>query len=387
LSPFNHSTVETPKAPAAEFRFVRSSDLGVSIGRLPRGDRNAITDVEGVAVGHRTRRESDRIRTGVTIVRPHPGNVFERPVPAGAFVLNGFGKSAGLMQVRELGTIETPIALTNTLAVGTAFSALVDHVTSRTDARSVNPLVLECNDGTLNAIEDRPVTEADVHAAIESADASDRSVEEGAIGAGTGMTAFGFKGGIGTASRVVRPIDDEFVVGSIVLANFGDRRDLTVAGVRVGEALPDAVDPSNDPDAVDPSNDADRSDGSIVMLVATDAPLAPRQLTRLAKRAPLGMARTGGNAANGSGDVAVAFSTANRRDRDPTGVTTVETLPDPELDDVFTAAAEATEEAILDALLAAETTTGRDGTVSEAIPIDALRALLRRRGVPTENRE
>lgn len=338
--------------------------LPVELGHHPPGERNAVTDVEGVAVGHQTIADEQAVNTGATVVRPHEGVVFDQPVPAGAFVLNGFGKSTGFMQLRELGELETPIALTNTLDVGTAASAVVDHALDAAgrDVRSVNPLVLECNDGYLNDIRGRHVCDADVHAAL---DATSETVRRGAVGAGRGMTAFGRKGGIGTASRRVEVAGDSRTVGVLVLANFGRLRDLRVGGVPVGRHLVET----------DDADDARSGDGSVAMVVATDATLDARQLGRVAKRAPLGMARTGGYAHHGSGDLSVAFSTAgvstdeSRRD--------AEAVPDGALDEVFVGAADAVEEAILDALVAAETTRGRNDHVVRALDLKAVGAVLR----------
>jgi len=330
------------------------------VGRAPSGSRNAITDVDGVTVGHRTLDEPAAVNTGVTVVDPTDAVAFEQPVTGNAFVLNGFGKSTGLMQVRELGTIETPLALTNTLDVGTAASALVDHtLAAGPDVRSVNPLVLECNDGYLHDIRGRHVSAADVHAAL---DVTGESVPEGAVGAGRGMTAFGRKGGIGTASRRVEIADESRSVGVLVLANFGRLRDLRVGGVPVGQRL--AAESSAGESTLDgeQGEDADsagdRNDGSIAMVVATDVPLTARQLGRVAKRAPLGMARTGGYAHHGSGDLAVAFSNA------PSGA---DAAADAALDSLFEGAVDATEEAILSALFEAERTEGRDGHVVDAL--------------------
>jgi D-aminopeptidase len=330
------------------------------VGRLSSGSRNAITDVDGVAVGNRTLDEPAAVNTGVTVVEPTDAVAFEQPVTGNAFVLNGFGKSTGLMQLRELGTIETPLALTNTLDVGTAASALVDHSLEAAgpDVRSVNPLVLECNDGYLHDIRGRHVSATDVHAAI---DAAGESVAEGAVGGGRGMTAFGRKGGIGSASRRVAVAGEPRVVGVLVLANFGRLRDLRVGGVPVGQRL---AAESATGDAA-PGND---DDGSIAVVVATDVPLTARQLGRVAKRAPLGMARTGGYAHHGSGDLAVAFSTAPGD---------ADTAADAALDPVFEGAADATEEAILSALFAADRTEGRDGHVVDALDAAAVEDALR----------
>lgn len=346
--------------------------LPVEIGHLPPGERNAISDVPGVTVGHQTLADPEDMNTGVTVIRPHDGVAFERPVRGNAFVLNGFGKSTGLMQLRELGELETPLALTNTLDVGTAANALVDHTldAAREALRSVNPLVLECNDGYLNDIRGRHVEEDHVHAAL---DATSDTVEEGAVGAGRGMTAFGRKGGIGTASRRVAVDGESSVVGALVLSNFGRLRDLRVGGVPVGKRL--AGDAEQDEESVA----SERVDGSIAMVVAADAPLDARQLGRVAKRAPLGMARTGGYAHHGSGDLVVAFSTAEAGvEADPAPPEPGRgNVPDAALDEVFEAAADATEAAILNSLVAAETVRGRDGNVAEALDVEAVEAALR----------
>lgn len=345
--------------------------LPVEIGHLPPGERNAISDVPGVTVGHRTLADREAVNTGVTVIRPHDGVAFERNVRGNAFVLNGFGKSTGLMQLRELGELETPLSLTNTLDVGTAANALVDHTLDAAgeDVRSVNPLVLECNDGYLNDIRGRHVAEADVNAAL---DATSDTVEEGAVGAGRGMTAFGRKGGIGTASRRVTVDGKSSVVGALVLSNFGHLRDLRVGGVPVGKRL------ASDAEVAEESAPLETDDGSIAMVVATDAPLDARQLGRVAKRAPLGMARTGGYAHHGSGDLVVAFSTAEvAADGDASAGRVDASVPDAALDEVFEAAADATEGAILNSLFAAETVRGRDGNVVEALDADAVEAALR----------
>jgi D-aminopeptidase len=344
--------------------------LPVEIGHLPAGDRNAISDVPGVTIGHRTLADREEVNTGVTVIRPHDSVAFEHKVRANSFVLNGFGKSTGLMQLRELGELETPLALTNTLDVGTAANALVDHTLDAAgeDARSVNPLVLECNDGSLNDIRGRHVAEADVHAAL---DATSATVEEGAVGAGRGMTAFGRKGGIGTASRRVTVDGESRVVGTLVLSNFGRLRDLRVGGVPVGKRLADEIDGGE-------AAPSETDDGSVAMVVATDAPLDARQLGRVAKRAPLGMARTGGYAHHGSGDLVVAFSPAEvGADGDASARRVDASVPDTALDEAFEAAADATEAAILHSLFAAETVQGRDGNEAEALDVDAVDAALR----------
>lgn len=308
----------------------RARDLGVLVGHLPPGQRNAITDVAGVAVGHVTLIEGDRTRTGVTAVLPHCGNVFQDKVPAGFSVLNGYGKFAGSTQIEELGEIETPILLTNTLAVGRAIEALVAHTLAANPmATSVNAVVGETNDSRLNDIRAARPSVAEMRAALDAAVPG--PVGEGAVGAGTGTVAFGQKGGVGTSSRRV----GDWMLGVLVQANYGGR-------LRVDGVAPRA-----------PEHDAD---GSIVILLATDAPLCPRNLKRLASRAFGGLARTGAALSNGSGDYALAFSTHDGVRRSPAAraaVTPVPVLPNELCSPLFEAAIEATEEAILNALFMA----------------------------------
>ncbi|MFO7171686.1 MAG: P1 family peptidase, partial [Bacillota bacterium] len=360
--------------------------LGIRIGQLPPGPRNDLTDVPGVRVGHATVVADPPgrppARTGVTAVLPHPGDLVAQPVPAGCFVLNAYGKAVGLPQVEELGRLETPILLTNTLDVWRCAEALADHVLARhPDLRTVNPVVLECNDGRLSGIRAHHVTPAAVAAALAEAAANPGPLAQGSVGAGTGMVAFQVKGGIGSASRQV-PVPPEAVpwlraalragpageppagelpgrltVGALVLANFGRWEELTVAGVPVGRLLPRPPGPALPPD---------RS-GSIIMLLATDAPLDPGTLRRLARRAPLGMARTGGVAHHGSGDFALAFAV-----RPPAA----EPPPPALLDLLFLAAVEATEEAILSALFTAGPMAGDGGVAVPALPVEEVLALL-----------
>lgn len=354
---------------------LRIRDLGVSPGVLPTGPRNAITDVPGVAVGHRTIIEGDNIRTGVTAILPHSGNLFQEKAPAAAHVGNGFGKAAGFLQVQELGVIETPIVLTNTLSVGTAVEAVVRWTLNQPGnegARSVNAVVGEVNDGLLSDIRAQRVTGADITAAIESATTGD--VEEGAVGAGTGAVCFGFKGGIGTSSRRLPDALGGYTVGALVQSNFGGI--LTIDGVRVGEALGrysfrEALERGR--------SEIDGGDGSCMIVLATDAPLDARQLERLARRAVLGLARTGSFMSNGSGDFVIAFSTAQRvanRSRDATQQ--FQTLRDDRLSPLFLAVVESVEEAVYNSLTQATTMTGRDGATVEALPIERVRELLRR---------
>jgi D-aminopeptidase len=325
---------------------MRARDLGLACGVLPPGEQNSIADVPGVLVGHATLVDGD-IRTGVTAVLPHDGDLFQDKPVAAAVVLNGFGKSVGLMQVNELGVLETPIVLTNTFAVGTCANALIRRAiaaepeTGRQTA-TVNPVVLECNDGFLNDIQAMAVTEADVDAAIAAA-AEDFAV--GSVGAGTGMSCFGLKGGIGSASRRLRLDHASFHLGVLVLANFGRAGDLRLP---TGMARPQGQ----------PTPEA----GSCIVVLGTDVPLDHRQLRRVAMRAGVGLAWCGSFWGNGSGDVALAFTTANRVPHDAdTDLLEQRVLAEGRIDRLFQAAAEATQEAVMDALAAADTMVGRHG--------------------------
>jgi D-aminopeptidase len=354
----------------------RLRDLGVAPGVLPTGPRNAITDVEGVQVGHRTLVEGDAVRTGVTAVRPHPGNLFQNKVPAAVYVGNGFGKAAGFLQVQELGTIETPIVLTNTLSVGTAVEATVQWTLQQPgneDVRSVNVVVGETNDGYLHDIRGQHVTPTDVVAAIENANGG--AVPEGSVGAGTGTRALGWKGGIGTSSRQLPEALGGFTVGALVQANYGGI--LQIDGVPVGKQLGRYA----YRDVLQGTGDAaggDNDDGSCMIVLATDAPISPRNLERMAKRAVLGLARTGSFMSNGSGDFAIAFSTQNRRTG--TSTRTDALLANGAMSPLFLATVEAVEEAVYNALTRATTVRGRDGHTAEAIPIDRLRTILEAAG-------
>jgi D-aminopeptidase len=352
----------------------RIRDLGVKPGVLPPGPENAITDVTGVRVGHRTIIEGDSIRTGVTAIVPHAGNLFQQKVPAAVYVGNGFGKAAGFLQVEELGNLETPIVLTNTLAVGTAIDAVVGWTLARPgneNVRSVNAVVGETNDGwALNDIRARRVKQEDVVAAIESAKAG--PVPEGSVGAGTGTIAFGWKGGIGTSSRRLPANLGGWTVGALVQTNFGGL--LTIDGVRVGERL------GRFSFREELSAAPGGGDGSCVIVLATDAPLSSRNLERLARRAMLGLARTGSFVGNGSGDFVIAFSTRNLVPYDPKELQRrVEELENDAMDPLFLAAVESVEEAVYNSLTKAATVTGAGGRTVEAIPIDRLRELLGQR--------
>jgi D-aminopeptidase len=346
----------------------RARDIGIAPGILAPGPLNAITDVAGVTVGHVTVREGSRINTGVTVIVPADGNLYRDKLPAAIYVANGYGKLAGLSQVQELGEIETPIALTNTLNVAEGVAALVEWTLAQPgneDVRSVNAVVGETNDGYLNDIRARALEKEHFLDAIRAAETG--PVAEGNVGAGAGTVAFGFKGGIGTSSRTLPAALGGFVVGVLVQSNFGGV--LSVDGVRVGEALgrhylKEAV--AGDGGA----------DGSVMIVVATDAPLGDRNLVRLAKRAIAGLARTGASMSNGSGDYVVAFSTAETvRRRSNADVDGTRELPNDAISPLFQAVAEATEEAIYNSLLQAEDVSGHRGSVN-ALPIDELRSLL-----------
>ena len=354
----------------------RARDIGLAPGILAPGPLNAITDVEGVRVGQVTIIEGDNVRTGVTAILPHPGNIFQEKVPAAVHVGNGFGKLAGSTQVEELGVMETPIVLTNTLSVWRAAEAVVEYTLAlegNQKVMSVNPLVAETNDGGLNDIRGMHVEKRHVLEAIRGARGG--AVEEGAVGAGTGTVAFGFKGGIGTASRLVRAAaagapapPTGYTVGVLVQTNFGGL--LTMDGVPVGRELGRYL------------FKGETGDGSIIMVVATDAPLDARQLKRLARRAMLGLARTGSPSTHGSGDYVIAFSTAPplRYRFGSAGVHSRAVLADDSLTPLFQAAVEATEEAIYNSLLKAATMRGFRGAVVEALPVDRVKQIMRKYG-------
>ena len=358
----------------------RARDLGVEVGILPTGKLNAITDVDGVKVGHSTLIKGDNIRTGVTAILPHGENLFQEKVPAAIFVGNGFGKLIGSTQVKELGEIETPILLTNTLNVPRVADALIEYMlalSGNENVRSVNPIVAETNDGFLNDIRGRHIGQKEVFEAIKSAKTG--AVEEGSIGAGTGTIAFGFKGGIGTSSRIVPQSAGGYTVGVLVQTNFGGV--LTINGAPVGRELgkyylKEQIESGGKNISKDVS---DKADGSIIIVVATDAPLDARNLERLAARAILGLARTGSPATNGSGDYVIAFSTAiENRIRAGENVRQTRVLANDSMSPLFLAAVEATEEAIYNSLFRATTVTGRDGSKIEAIPIEKTLEILRK---------
>ena len=345
----------------------RARDHNIEIGVLRTGPLNAITDVSGVLVGNTTLMEGQNVRTGVTAVLPHSGNIYQEKVPAAIYVGNGFGKLAGSTQVEELGVLETPVVLTNTLSVPTAMKAVISYtleLPGNENVRSVNALVGETNDGYLNDIRGMHVEESHVIDAIRSA--KNGPVKEGNIGAGTGTVCFGFKGGIGTSSRVVPKKVGGYTLGVLVQSNFGGV--IQINGVPVGKELKSYS-----------KGFMYDADGSCMIVVATDAPLSSRNLKRLAKRALLGLGRTGGIASNGSGDYVIAFSTyeSNRSDINNEELTEQkELLKNEAMSPLFLAAIEATEEAILNSLFAAETMTGRNNHQIEALPLEKVLPLL-----------
>jgi D-aminopeptidase len=344
----------------------RARELGIAPGIFQPGRFNAITDVAGVRVGQTTVTQGDSVNTGITVIFPHEGNIFRDKVPAAIHVGNGFGKLLGVTQVHELGEIETPILLTCTLCVWKAADAMVEWLLEQdgmAGVRSINPVVGETNDGGLNAIRSRPITREHVRGALEGA--SSGAVEEGSVGAGRGTSAFGFKGGIGTSSRVVTSQQNTYTVGVLVQSNFGGQ--LQMMGAPVGRELRGAGG-GGEP--------IDYGDGSIMMVVATDAPLSDRNLGRIAARAIMGLSRTGSAASNGSGDYVIAFSTAREVRRQGNAARrATEELSNDAMSSLFQAVVEATEEAIYNSLTKATSVTAR-GRTTQAIPIDRLKEIL-----------
>ncbi len=386
LSNFLKESVgKTPIAPAINFKILliillmtslhsfsqhkRIRDFGIEIGVLKTGKNNAITDIDDVSVGHTTLTIGDSIRTGVTAIMPHSGNVFQKKVPAAIYIANGFGKLAGYSQVKELGNIETPIILTNTLSVPTASDALISYTLDQKgneDVRSVNSVVGETNDGWLNDIRGRHITQEHVLKAIKNAKGG--TVEEGNVGAGTGTVCFGYKGGIGTSSRVIPDSFGGYKVGVLVQSNFGGV--LEINGVPIAKEL-NTVPKQFNYDV----------DGSCMMVVITNAPLDARNLERLAKRAFMGLAKTGGIASNGSGDYVLALSTAKENLIPYSSDSLVQQttfLKNDAMSPLFLATIEATEEAILNSLFAAEKMTGRESHTAEAIPIEKVIDLMKK---------
>ncbi len=362
----------------------RAREAGVAVGVLPPGQLNAITDVAGVSVGHVTIIRGDNVRTGVTAILPHGGNLFREKVPGAVFIGNAFGKLAGSTQVNELGEIETPVTLTSTLNVPRVADAVIDYMLAlpgNEDVQSINPLVGETNDGYLNDIRGRHAGREEVFAAIRNARGG--AVEEGCVGAGTGTVAFGFKGGIGTSSRKLPPSLGGYTVGVLVQTNFGGI--LTINGAPVGRELGRYYlkEELETKSSTNPGL-ANNPDGSIIIVIATDAPIDHRNLQRLAARSMMGLARTGAAGSNGSGDYAIAFSTANdlrirsaanSRNQKPAAAL----LSNDTMSPLFLAVIEATEEAIYNSLFRATTMTGRGHTI-EALPINQTLEILRKHG-------
>lgn len=313
-----------------------------------KGKKNLITDIKGIRVGHTTL-QKENINTGVTVIFPHEGNVFQEKVMAAAVALNGFGKSMGLLQIEELGTIETPIVMTNTLSVGTAATALTKYMLNQnkdigTTTGTVNCLVAECNDSVLNDIRGLHVTEEDVLSALNS---PSEYFEEGSVGGGTGMCCLGVKGGIGSASRIIDVDGKEFTVGALVMSNFGSSENLVIGGDHIGRRI---------------KGDTKKDEGSIIIIIGTDIPLSERQLKRVAKRAAISLGRTGSYMGNGSGDIAIAFTTENRiPNYSKKDIIETKMFFDNNIDKVFEASVEAVEESIISSLYHAKTTVGYTG--------------------------
>ena len=346
----------------------RIRDYGITVGHLPTGKLNKITDVPGVRVGHATI-DTDRQKTGVTVILPAEGNLFTHPLTSACHVINGYGKTAGLMQVQELGTLETPIALTGTLNVGKIHDALVSYTIEQCAAegkscRSVNPVVGETNDGILSANNDRPADKTHLDTAIAAAC---EDFSEGDVGAGKGTVCFGLKGGIGSASRIMEIGDRTFTMGVLVQTNFGCVENLRIDGLPVGRAVVDLIREKEQrrAEAVTGQDDI----GSIMIIVGTDLPVSELQLGRILRRATVGLARTGSFVGHGSGDVVIGFTTANRRGDDGL-IRTVEILNDGKLETAFTAVAECVEEAIYNSMIAADTVTGFNG--KDTVTVHAL---------------
>ena len=331
----------------------RIRDYGIIIGSYPTGSRNAITDIEGVTVGHCTI-DTDTHKTGVTVIRPSKDNIYTNKLVAASYVLNGFGKTIGLLQIDELGTLESPIALTNTLNVGLVSDALITYTIEQCKKENVpvcsfNPVVGECNDSALNDIGERAVKERHVLEAFETASAD---FAQGDVGAGKGTICFGFKGGIGSSSRKITIDQTDYHIGVLVQSNFGKTKDFILNGAPLGETLQDKITPSV------------TDKGSIISVIATDLPLSSRQLKRLLKRTAMGLGRCGSHVGHGSGDIMIGFSTANVIKHDATDtLCTFQCINENLLDDAFHAVIEAEEEAILNSMIAADTVVGYTGEI------------------------
>ncbi|KYK36395.1 MAG: P1 family peptidase [Theionarchaea archaeon] len=365
---------------------MKAPDVHIDIGSCEHGKTNSITDIGEIRIGHCTLIKGEGalipgkgpVRTGVTAVLPHTGNVYKEKLLASTHIINGYCKPIGLAQVKELGVLETPVILTNTLSVGICADTLIEYMLVDNDdigvtTGSVNPVVMECNDSYLNDIRGNHINRQHIIQAIECADTT---FAEGAVGAGTGMSAFEFKGGIGSSSRIIEIESTEITVGALVLSNFGKREDLAIAGVPVGKELLNW-----------PGKGGAKAAGSIIIIVATDAFLTARQLQRVARRADIGLARTGGYAYHGSGDVVLAFSTSQKIPHYPQGLLSINSLPDSTLNPLFKATAEAVEEAILNSLLQAETVKGRDDRIRYQLPTDELMQIMAKYGRITEKDE
>ena len=368
----------------------RSSDLGLEMGILPKGKLNSITDVPGVKVGHSTIIEGDGeleigkgpIRPGVTAILPHDENIFEHNVTAAAHVINGYGKTVGMPQINELGRIESPVLLTSTLSTWNVANYLIDYLSEKNPGiRSFNPIVGECNDGFLNDIVGRHVKKSHVFNAIEHA--SPNEFSEGVVGAGVGMTGFGWKGGIGTASRICETAQREFQVGCLTLTNTGDARDLRLDGIPVGRhILPPDYEVEKNPSRWVGENPLkgtfiNEPPGSIMFVIATDAPVSSRQLNRMAKRVSLGLGLCGGVASHSSGDFVLAFSNADyNRTKSKDSKYDINQLFDENLTNLFRGVVETTNEAIANSILKAETTIGFNGNTRHAIPLDKIIAII-----------
>lgn len=327
----------------------RIRDYGYTVGILPTGERNKITDVPGVTVGHCTLTEDD-LRTGVTVILPAQDNLFQNKLTAASYVHNGFGKTCGLMQVEELGSLETPIALTSTLNVGLVHDAMVEYILEQCHKdnlfpRSLNPIIAECNDGKLSNITKRAVKKEHLFSAIKT---SGTDFSEGAVGGGTGMICYGLKGGIGSSSRIIEIDGKKYTIGVLVQSNFGATGDFTLCGNHIGPELERRKEIA--PSVLDA--------GSIIMVVATDLPVSSRQLKRLIRRCGPGLAKTGSYIGHGSGEVMIGFTTANRLNGDSDGIRTQQILKEDLLELPFRAVAEATEEAVLNSMITADTTVG-----------------------------
>lgn len=325
--------------------------MTVNISDCPTGKNNLITDVAGVKVGHCTLK-TEKIKTGVTAIMPSGDNIFRNKLPAAAYVINGFGKSAGLVQIEELGTLESPVILTNTFGIGTSINALVKYLLEKNPeigdtTGTVNPIAMECNDGVINDIRALAVEESHVFEAMESAS---ELFSEGPVGAGTGMRCYGLKGGIGSSSRIINIDGKTFTVGSLVLSNFGTTKDLSIFGINIGKYIAESTKIAEE-----------KEKGSIIVIIATDIPLSDRQLKRLCKRATVGISRTGSFCGNGSGEIALAFSTANAVSHfNDSPFSPSISFNDNNIDDVFRAVVSSVEESVLSSLLHGESTLQRD---------------------------